>query len=325
MSGDSSNEVQDDVIWLGIRDLNKILPKEKLSLFFALPQSVNEQYAFLNALKYSKCYSAEGELIKRSTGLGSDDLDYWDRLLKQPDYMIYRMFQDSRNWYQNHFITLHNLHTVAGHAPFFPQEVKNRFPESELKKIKDDVYWIKFSFSNLLNERWVHLMYCSINCFPALNLKLEQKLFDVEEMPVNIYPISSDDFILSIRTVSGKVKAKQEELNYSMVDAGNKSGIGKEGEAIFRKGSLGRINAEKLKSMLNLLLNIMREEIVLLTKEGSKEDLIKLNRLNRAAIDFEKCIEIDEEKKIRYSGSVILKAFKDQNKVYIRWQKTADG
>jgi hypothetical protein len=323
MSGDNSNAVQDDILWLGIKDLNKILPKEKLSLFFALPQSVNEQFAFLNALKYSKCYSADGVLLKRSSGLGSDDLDYWDKMLKQPDYMIYRMFQNTRNWYQKHFLTLHNLNATPGSASSFPTEIKNQFPEGELKKIKDDIYWIKFSFNNLLNERWVHLLYCSINCFPALNLKLEQKLFDVEEMPVNIYPVSSDDFILSVRTVSGKVKAKQEELNYSMVDPELRSTVGKEGEAIFRKGSLGRITAEKLKSMLNLLLNIMREEIVLLTKVGTKEDITKLNRLNRAAIDFEKCIEVENEKKGKYAGSVILKAYKDQNKVFIRYWTTA--
>lgn len=323
MSGDSSNAVQDDILWIGIKDLNKILPKEKLSLFFALPQSVNEQYAFLNVLKYSKCFSADGELIKRSNGLGSDDPDYLDKLLKQPDYMVYKMFQNTRNWYQKHFVTLYNLHATAGGIHSFPLEIKDRFPENELKKIKDDIYWIKFSFNNLLNERWVHLLYSSINCFPALNLKLEQKLFDVEEMPVNIYPISSEDFILSIRSISGRVKAKQEELNYSMVDPELRSSVGKEGEAIFRKGSLGRITAEKLKSMLNLLLNIMKEEIVLLTKDGTKDDITKLNRLSRAAIDFEKCIEIEKEKKGRYSGSIILKAYKDQNKVFIKYWTTA--
>jgi hypothetical protein len=323
MSGENSAAIQDDVLWLGIKDLNRILPKDNISMFFSIPGSTNDQFAFLNALKYIKCYTSDGQLIKTSPGLPSDDLDYWDKMLKQPDYMIFRMFQDTRNWYQKQYVTFHNLPLHKPDVLSFPAELRSQFPKSELEKLKDDIYWIKISFSNLLNNNWVQQLYCSINCFPVMNLKLEQKLFDVEEMPVNIYPVASDDFILTLRTVSGKVKMKQEELNYNIIDAESKNSVSREGEAIFRKGSLGRITAQKLKSMLNHLLAILREEIVLLTRDGTKEDILKLNRLNFAVIDFEKCLEIENEKKAKYTGSVILKAYKDQNKVFVRYWTTA--
>jgi len=325
IGGDSANAFQDNILWLGIRNLNRSLPKDELSLFFALPQAVNEQYAFLNALRYSRCFSAEGEQFKMSTGIGSEEPDVWNRMLNQPDHIVYRMFQNTRNWYQKHFITLHNLIPKATNSPLFPTEFKNRFHGDELEKITDDIFWIKFNFNNLLNERWVHLMFCSINCFPAVNLKLEQKLFDVEESNINIYPISSDDFILAINSIGGKIKARDEQLNYSMVDPELRSSVNKEGEAIFRRGSLGRMTSQKLKVMLNHLMNVLKEEVILLTKDGTKDDIDKLNKLNRSAIDFEKCIEIEQEKKGKYSGNVMLKSFKDQTKVYIRyWTSVAE-
>lgn len=323
ISGEYSNSVQDDILWLGIKDLNKILPKEKLSIFFALRDLDNEQYTFLNALKYCKCLSADGQLIKTSSGLGSDDIEYWNNMMKQPDYIIYKMFQHPRNWYQNHYLSLNDLPARAPGAPAFPVEISKQFPAGELEKIKDDIYWIKFSFSNLLKESWIQQLYCSINCFPAMNLKLEQEVFDIGNLPLNILSISSDDFILTIRNVTGKVRTKQEEVNYMMVDPELRSILGREGEALFRRGSLGRINAGKLKNMLNLLMNILKEETVLLTKDGSKEDIDKLNRLNRAAADFETSIEIEKEKKGKYSGNVILRAYKDQNRAYVRFWTTA--
>ncbi|MFZ4546119.1 MAG: hypothetical protein ACOYN4_01720 [Bacteroidales bacterium] len=325
IGGDSANAFQDNILWLGIRDLNKSLPRDKMSFFFALPQSPNEQISFLNALRYSRCFSAEGELLNMSSGIGSYEPEVWSRMLKQPDQIVYRMLQATCNWYQKHFITLHDLTPKPPNAPLFPTEFKNRFPGNELEKITDDIFWVKFNFSNLLSERWVHLMFCSINCFPALNLRLEQKLFDVEESNINIYPISSDDFIMAINSIGGRIKGRDEELNYSLVDPELRNSANKEGEALFRRGSLGRITSGKLKVMLNHLLNVLKEEVILLTKEGTKEDIDKLNKLNRSAIEFEKCIEIEQEKKGKYSGSVMLRAFKDQSKVYIRfWTSVAE-
>jgi len=323
IGGDSTKAFQDNVLWLGIRNLNKCLPRDKTSFFFAMPQAVNEQAAFLNALRYSRCFSAEGTQLQMNSGIGIDETDIWSGINKRPDHIIYRMFNNTRNWYQKHFITIQNLTPRAPNSSLFPSDFSARFPGNELDKITDDIFWVKFNFSNLLNERWVHLMFCSINCFPAVNIKLEQKLFDVEETNINIYPFSNDDFILAINSIGGKIKNREEELNYSLMDSELRNTLNKEGEAIFRRGSLGRMTAQKLKVMLNHLLNVLKEEVILLTKDGTKEDIEKLNRLTRTAIEFEKCIEIEKEKKGKYTASIMLRAFKDQSKIYIRYWTTA--
>jgi hypothetical protein len=323
IGGDSSNAFQDDVLWLGIKDLNKVLPKDEIAIFFAMPQALNEQSAFFNALRFCKCSTADGTPIKMSQGINSQQNEFVSYKTSHSDQIVYQLFQTTRDWYQKYFATLHDLTPKTANTPPFPSDFKSRFPGHELDKITDDIFWIKLSFSNMLNERWIHLLYTSINCFPVVNLKLEQKLFEVEETYINIYPIVSDDFIMAITSIGGKIRSREEELNYTLVDPDLRSAVGKEGEAIFRRGSLGRITSQKLKGMLNHLLNLLKEEIVLLTKDGSKEDIDKLNRLNKATIDFEKVIEIEQEKKGKYSGSVLLKAFKDQTKVYVRYWTTS--
>lgn len=323
MAGEKGKPFQDNVLWLGIKDLNKILPKERIFLFFTTPQAVNEQFSLLNEVRYSKCYSAEGEHIKLTSGIDQLDKDLWSDMLNRPDHIVQRLFISTRKWYQNHFVTLHNLKPKIAGSPLFPSEFNTRFSGNDLDKITDDIYWIKLEFNNLIKERLIHLMYVSINCFPALNLKKEQRLFDVEESTLNIYPINSDEFIMAINSIGGKVKVRDEELNYTMVDPELRNTLNKEGEAIFRRGSSGRLTSEKLKTMLNHLLNLLKEEVVVLTKEGTKDDIERLNRLNRAAIDFEKFIQVDKEKKNKFSGNVMLRAYKEQSKVYVRFWTTA--
>ena len=327
MSGDSQTSIQDDVLWLGIKDLNKSIPKENIPLFFSFTHAFDEERSFLNALRFCKCQAGDDQTVSTFSGLPGNGLSDMEQNLVQPDQSIYRILNNTRNWYKKYYLTLHHLPKNNNEEnQAFPLELRNRFSRSDLDKLKDDIYWIKLSFGNLLNPSWIQKLYCSINCFPVVNLRLEQKLFDVEEMPVNIYPVMSDDFIMAIRSIGGKVKLKQEEYNYNILNPEVKSSVSKEGEAIFKRGSLGRINAQRLKSMLNQLISVLREEIVLLTRDGTKEDLLKLNRLNQAVIDFENCLEIEKEKSGKYSGSVILKAFKDQNKVYIRyWTSAAEA
>jgi hypothetical protein len=108
-----------------------------------------------------------------------------------------------------------------------------------------------------------------------------------------------------------------------MMDANTRDTVGKEGEAIFRQDVTDRLDPEKLKSMLNLLSNLLKEETILLTKDGTKEDLEKLYRLNRAINDFEKSIIVEKKKYKRFSGNIILRPYRDHSRIFIRFWTTA--
>jgi hypothetical protein len=325
LTGNSSLTTQDDFFWIGIKDLDQILPKDKISLFFTMPLAGSELYSFLSALKFCKCTSGD-KPVNTKIGLTGIDTDIRYRILKQPDYLINKIFQDARNWYQNHFLTLSNLTRANQGEPPLPAEISRMFTSNEIEKIKGDIYWIKFAFSNLLKETWIENLFCSMNCFPAVNLKIEQEQFDIESMPINIFPISCEDFILTIKNISGKQRSKQEETSYHYLDAQSKETVGLEGQAIFKKGSLRHLDPAKLKAMLNHLSTLLKEETILLTKDGTKEDITKLNRLNRALSEFENSIDTGVSNKSKISGSVILKPFRDQSKVFIRfWSTTGEA
>jgi hypothetical protein len=322
LSGNSSLATQDDFFWIGIKDLDKILPKDKISLYFTMPLAGSELYSFLSALKFCKCTSGDKPL-NITFGLSGSDTDIRYKILKQPDYLINKIFQDARNWYQNHFITLSGLPLLPpGESPL-PSDITKTLSSKDIEKIKGDIYWIKFNFSSLLKENWIQNLVCSMNCFPAVNLKIEQEQFDIESMPINIFPIACDDFILAIKNISGKQRNKQEETDYHYLDARSRETVGLEGQAIFKKGSLRYLDPVKLKAMLNHLATLLKEETILLTKDGTKEDLTKLNRLSRALNEFENSIDSSGGNKSKISGSVILKPFRDQSKVFIRFWSTA--
>jgi hypothetical protein len=352
MTGSTSFKFQSDELWLGIKDLNKFLPKEKLSVFFNLPQTSNEQHSFFTALKYCRCFVG-GQALTVATGLTSDeaeikkkmikqrksfsgkqvfesgtsflteDTDFREKLIKEPDFMIYKLIQNVRDWYHKQFLSIYDLPRRQPGVSETPDDFFRMFSEKDLGKIKDDVYWIRFSFGNLLDEKWISQLYCSINSFPVLNLKPEKGDYNVESMPVNIFPVYSNDFVLCLKSVTGKVMNRPEETEYRLMESEQGSTVSREGDAIFRKGGLGRQDPRKLKNMLNLLSNLLKEEAILLTKDGTREDLNKLNRLTRALNDFDSSIEIEPTFKVKHTGSIILKPFKYHSKIYINFWTTA--
>ncbi len=321
-SGESSQAIQANVLWIGIRDLKDLMPMKELSLFFALPQPGNDQYSLLNALKFSKCTDGVNP-IKTRSGFITDETETQDKMLDHPDYIVYQLFQNVKNWYRRHFITLQDIPSSSELPEEFPEEIRKVFSRNDILKIKGDITWFRISFSNLLEESWINQLICSINCFPVVNLRVEQELFDVENMPINIFPISSDDFFLAIESVRGKVRNLPEEKDYRIVDANVHETVGKEGEALFRLDHLSRLEPGKLKAMLSLLSNLLKEETILLTKDGTKEDLEKLYRLNRALGEFEKSIVIEKNKNSRFSGNIILRPYREHSKVFIRFWTTS--
>jgi hypothetical protein len=322
IEGSQLNSLQDNVLWVGIKDLPAALPMDKLNLFFSLPQAGKDQFGLLNAIKYCKC-SDGTDTIKSYNGLPVEDTDIREKMLESPDYIIYKLLQNVKDWYQKHFITLYDLRAPGENDSSFPEEFAKIFPASQLNKIQGDIFWVKLTFSNLLEESWINQLFCSINCFPALNLKVESEIFDVDSMPINIFPISSNDSFISIQSIKGKVRNLPEETNYRLLDANVRETVGREGEVLFRAGNLSRFEPGKLKAMLNLMINLLKEETILLTKDGTKEDLEKLYRLNRALLDFEKSVVLDKNNKGKFTGNLILRPYKDHSRVYIRFWTTA--
>ncbi len=348
----NATKFQSDLLWIGIKDPGNFVPREKLTMFFNVATSAGDQNGFYNALKYVRCSvdnqyiplriglmedeiaigtkllrqrqsATVGQNNENTTGLTGDSSDIREKILNDPDFMIYKLIGDVREWYHKYFITLGNLPARNGTSGAMPEELARMFSASDDGLIKDNVYWLKFSFSNLIDDKWVNQLFCSINSFPVLNLKLEKTDYNVESMPVNIYPVNCDDYVLCLNSVRGKVANRQEEGPYRLMEANPHQTVTREGDALFRKGGLGRQDPRKLKNMLNLLANLLKEEAILLTKDGTREDLNKLNLLTRALNDFDSSIVIEKVDKLKQAGSIILKPVKFHSKIFVRFWSTA--
>jgi hypothetical protein len=324
VSGNVNLAFPDDILWLGFRDLNKVLnaTKENIPVYFNLPQEDNDAYIFFDTLKYCDCY-VNGTKITVSHGLSQNESDLMQQRITRPDSMVYKFFRDVHDWYHKNWVTFSNLPVLQPEELGCPGEISRLFQQGDLEKIRGEIYWMKLSFSSLIKESWILQLFCSINCFPALNLRIREEQFNVENMPVNIFPVTCDDFIVCLKSIKGKVRNMQAEIEYHLLDEQTNATVGNEGQAILRKSGLGRQEPEKLKSMLDHISNMLREETILLTRDGSKEDLDRLGRLHRAIIDFEKSIETEQGTKRKFSASIILKPFSDHSKIFISYWTTS--
>jgi len=324
-SGDSSIAPQANCLWIGINGLNEMMPLSELSLFFSIPSNTADQYALFNSLKFSKCSDGKNQITSNS-GLPNQGSDYQEKMLDHSDYLIYKILQSTKTWYERHYITLHNLPAANPRQAGLPDEIKKTFKGTGIDMIDPSVCWFRLTFSSLLELSWIESMFCSINCFPAVNFKIETELFDVEDIPINIFPIASEDYFLAIQSVKGKIKTSPEKKNYRILDAGTRDAVGKEGDALFRPVSLNRLEPGKLKNLLNHLSNLLKEETILLTKDGNKDDVVKLTKLNNALTDFEQSIFVDKTENNRFTGNVIIKPFQNHSRIFIRfWTTAADS
>ena len=350
LSGDPACKFQDDVLWIGIKDLDKVQTRDKLTFFFNLPQTGRDPHSFFTALKYVRCFAGDQPLVV-STGLTSDeaemkkrmlqqrkstgnrqapdnkalteDTDYRERIIREPDFMIYKLMQNVRDWYHKQFLTIYDIPVKPSSASEMPEDFLRLFSSKDLDTIKGNIFWLRLSFGNLLDEKWISQLFCSMNSFPVLNLKLERNDYNVDSDSINIFPVYTEDIFLYLRSVIGKITNRDSESEYRLMETDPSQTVSLDGDAIFREGGLGRQDPRKLKHMLNMLSNLLKEETILLTKDGTRDDLKKLGHLTTALSEFEISINDDPLHKSKHTGSIIVKPYKYNNKIFINFWTTA--
>lgn len=235
-----------NTVWLGLRLNTKIASLSGVQLFFDWKSELDRKkyLSLLPAVHWSQNQAplqATSGFAKRPGGRLQD----FDSMAELEAHVLH--------YYQQHFITLD-----AGEAPLhfqkYPAEFAAVFSPDQLKEIKEELVWLKLSFTGLASQQPLHELYCSLNCFPVMNRKLHQNTRPYTLTPsLNIIPIQSQEHFLAIRRVYTDTRSYR-SLSFREV------GEAEDGTYSVRQGGVDRFDQRNAASLLNYLWDLLRDE-----------------------------------------------------------------
>ncbi len=136
----------------------------------------------------------------------------------------------------------------------YPEEFKTIFSTEQLLELKEDLVWIKIEFSGLSSQHPLNDLYCSINCLPVMNRKLNHNSRPYTLTPnLNIIPIQCSDHFLSVKRVYSDNRSFR-TLSFKDMDNAE------DGSYSIRQGGVSRFDRSNSTMVLRYLHNLLRDE-----------------------------------------------------------------
>ncbi len=294
-SGGRSNHFE---VWLGLE-----LPKETKDLqnlhFFwewdhqRLPVSPGE------FLLTSQWYHEDQELDKE---LGLKEVQTNDARLTYPiadEFQAARLIEKSVNqYYHDRFL---RLQLPSGdkqvQARPYPQSFSTRFNSKDLESLSQELVWIKVHFSEVcfrgqeavmpaaqLAREVLSRSLCLINCFPLINRRLLEKIFNLNPA-VNLFELECAKHFHGIeQVISSRLEREYVQLPFMRImeeyPSENRS-------YALRRGGVNRFDSRDARGMLKNFIRYFREENYLFSALGRGVVSSNLTSIEKALNDLE--------------------------------------
>jgi hypothetical protein len=178
-----------------------------------------------------------------------------EAILNRDDNVCIKIKKHVNAFYKNCFITLEDEYDLAAgnDNELLSGIIADSFPKALKQLQKQPVRWICIDFPQTISSKLLQDVLCVMNCFPVINRKLEDLSFRLQDV-MNIIPLNTEDIFLDLSDVSndeGKLlnvrsfKQLGEEESFSLM---------------LRNGGVGRFDERDAGSIINYLLQLLRDE-----------------------------------------------------------------
>jgi hypothetical protein len=233
-------------MWVGIR-LNKRINNLKGMSFFFDWKNEPQKVKYLSLLSLSQ-WSAGEEAWKMVAGLETKNkagFTEFDAITELENHVL--------QVYQHHFLTIAG-DTSSPKCSMYPPEFEKVFSGDGLKKLKEELLWVRVRLPEGISLQAVTEMYCMNNCLPVLNrqMHLNNRPYALSAK-LNIIPLQTEDHFLSIRRVHSDMR------EYRSVSLQKVREV-EDGSYSVRQGGVARFDQRNAVTMLNYLYEMMRDE-----------------------------------------------------------------
>ena len=267
-------------IWLGLKHEGDGIMKDLMFYFYL--RNIQERTKFFHFLPRAK-WSINNQPLTTAQGYNNDDVTKQIKYdLKQHDiYHIKKTEEHTNDFYVKNFITVKDSVTIDPSHYVFPTALEAFIPEKELEKMKEDkeLIWIKIEFPNVLGPSILSEIFCSNNCFPVINKKLNETQGNIKEL-LDIYPLKlSDDYFLELFSVMN-----DHNKNFDIVT--NNDEPDDENFAYLRFGGVARFDERNAAEEINYLIDLIRDEAAAFSRLGHDFTDNNLKEINQIIARF---------------------------------------
>jgi hypothetical protein len=240
-------------IWLGIAPGQDFQTLEELSLFFDWPSlTVQQGLEYASYLKNTK-FSIDGKAISVSNGLRHFSQSYSQAdspVIFEPtfDPLLF-----TTEYYSNRFITFVPDQPWLMEQEFpFPLEFSRNSKVAQMMGA-EKLIWLRIDFEPSTPAEAINELLIVPNAFPVVNRRKNDFTYRLQNN-LNLVPIEPDnDFFLGIDNVT--------DGNGNLFKSvRNGSGGMMNGSFIVRKGGIDRFDSRDARSMLNHVIDLLRQE-----------------------------------------------------------------
>ena len=266
-------------IWLGLKHEGNGTLKDLMFYFYL--KNVAERTKFYHFLPRSKWSLNNIPLtIKQGYNIDENDKKVYD--VKQHDiYHIHKIEEHANEFYEKNFITVQDIIEINDTQAVFPDEFETFLPKKELEKLKSekDILWIKIQFPNVIGPSILSDIFCSNNCFPVVNKKLNETQGNIKEL-LDIYPLKlNDDYFLELFSVLND-NNKEFDVITNNIEPED------ENYAYLRFGGVARFDERNASEEINYLIDLIRDEAAAFSRLGQDFTDNNLKEINQIIARF---------------------------------------
>ena len=239
-------------LWLGLNMDGATASAEGLSFFFDL-RNVHLQEMFYYYLPLARFYIGDTPLqvksgYSHSRHSAEEDLD----AIMQPAFDTNtRYSQQVLQRYKHHFLTVTSTDPLPAVQPF-PVALQHVFGNAS-SRLHPEICWIRIEFPETIRHSLLEDLFCSINCFPVINKKLNEQSQRLNRY-LNIMPLHTNDIYFDVKRVYDIGGTDYHVRNFAT------SGEMQEGELVIRSSGIGRFDSREAKEIIAYLIEVIRDE-----------------------------------------------------------------
>jgi hypothetical protein len=245
-------------------------------------RNIQDRTKFFHFLPRAK-WSINNQYLTTAQGYNNDDVTKEVKYdLKQHDiYHIKKTEEHTNDFYIKNFITVKDSVTIDDSHYVFPTALEAFVPAKELEKMKEDkeLIWVKIEFPNVIGPNILSEVFCSNNCFPVINKKLNETQGNIKEL-LDIYPLKlNDDYFLELFSVMN-----DRNKNFDIVS--NNDEPDDENFAYLRFGGVARFDERNAAEEINYLIDLIRDEAAAFSRLGHDFTDNNLKEINQIIARF---------------------------------------
>jgi hypothetical protein len=318
IENDARDSEEYNTLWLGLDLEEEPISLEGMSFFF---DWINEpqKELFCQYLSFTEWAFYNGRNLPTRVGLNP--------VLVIPDHhSVDRLFDISKkieeqasSLFNKYFITITESFEPAESISRlkYPEIFEKKFSIQELKSFKKEVFWIKVKFPEYCPPEILTNIICGINCFPALNRKIDKINYKAQQS-LNVIALESQDSFLTVKDVRN-----DNNRVYKGIPLASLNEV--EVATYSIRTAINHMDQRQAKEILNYLLELLQDESASFAAMGEDFLTSQIIELNQNIARLDQRLKKQSENKSA-NPYMVLNALSPGETVFIEyWSTLGEG